>query len=267
MNWGSRWRAVLGGPDPELVRRVRQGTATYRSGRVSDVRLGIGRVTARVQGSRATPFLVELEVPVLTDEEWTVVLDLLASTVRYSARLLASQHPEGLEAEARAQGVRLFPDISQISVAAGHSGEDPFPVVGAAVWEAVAVRLDTSPFPLLQIRGRGRERVLRDISRRRRVGQDTTTEGVEMRQIPVIGWSMASSPLDGVTVPPVATPRLSVPALRVLGQPDGWAGTLSPADLVGPMVSDAARAAGDALLDLPPEEELDLPSDREAKPR
>lgn len=255
MSWGTRWRAVLGGPDPELVRRVRQGVATYRSGRVSDVRLGIGRATARVQGSRATPFLVELEIPVLTDAEWDVVLDLLASTVRYSARLLANQHPEGLESEALERGVHLFPDISQISVAAGHSGEDPFPVVGAAVWEAVAVRLDTSPFPLMQIRGRGRERVLRDIARLRRAGQDQVTPGVRVDSLSPIGWSVPSSSLDAVTVPPIVTPRLSVPALRVLGEPDGWAGALSPADLVGQMVSDAATAARDALLDLPPEDE------------
>jgi hypothetical protein len=198
---------------------------------------------------------VELEIPVLTDAEWDVVLDLLASTVRYSARLLANQHPEGLESEALEQGVHLFPDISQISVAAGHSGEDPFPVVGAAVWEAVAVRLDTSPFPLMQIRGRGRERVLRDIARRRRAGQDQVTPGVPVDSLSPIGWSVPSSPLDAVTVPPIVTPRLSVPALRVLGEPDGWAGALSPADLVGQMVSDAATAARDALLDLPAEDE------------
>lgn len=232
-----------------MQRRVRQGVATYRSGRVSDVRLEIGRVSARVQGSRATPFLVELGVPTLTASEWEVVLDLLASTVRYSARLLASQHPEGLEDEAAEHGVELFPGIHQISVAAGHSGEDPFPVAGAAVWEAVGVRLDTSPFPLLQLRGRGKDRVLRDIARRRRADRDEKPSGVEVAEIPAVGWSMPSAPLGSVSVPTPRAPGLSVPALRVLGEPDGWAGALSPADLVGPMVDDAAQAAARLLRD------------------
>ncbi len=247
MNWGDRWRAVLGGPGHDLQRRVRQGTATYRSGRCSDVRLSIGRVSARVQGSRATPYLVELTVPVLSDEDWDVILDLLASRVRYSARLLASQAPEGLEDEAAERGVQLFPSMADIGVAAGHSGEDPFPVAGAAVWEAVAHRLDSSPFPLLQIRGRGRERVLRDISRRRRAGSEDTTEGVVVSELSPVGWSMPRASLDSIAIPGVRPPRMSVPGLRVLGEPDGWKGALSPADLLGPMVEDAAGAAMDLL--------------------
>lgn len=256
--WGTRWRAVLGGPDPELVRRVRQGTATYRSGRVSDVRLGIGRVSARVQGSRATPFLVELGVPVLGEEDWDVILELLASRVRYSARLLAGQHPEGLAEEAAERGVRLFPRMDEISVAAGHSGEDPFPVAGAAVWEAVAARIDNGPFPLLQIRGRGRERVLREISRRRRTDRDAISEGVEVAEIEVIGWSTESASLDTISIPVVKRPRMTAPGLRVLGEPDGWAGALSPADLLGPMVVGAAEAAEALLQGPPPEDDEDL---------
>ena len=113
VSWGERWRSVLGGPDHELARRVRQGRATYRSGRVSDVRLAAGRVSARVQGSRATPFLVEVEIPLLSDEDWDIVIDLLAGKVRYRARLLAGHEPEGLAEEAEAAGVRLFPTIDE----------------------------------------------------------------------------------------------------------------------------------------------------------
>ncbi|MEE8603152.1 hypothetical protein [Euzebya tangerina] len=255
MTWPERWRAVLGDGGHELERRVRQGVATYRSGRVSDVRLDIGRVSARVQGSRATPFLVEIGIPTLTREEWEIVLDLLASTVRYSARLLAGQHPEGLEEEAEAAGVRLFPRRDEISVAAGHSGEDPFPVAGAAVWEAVGVRLDSGPFPLLQLRGRGRDRILRDIARRRRSSDDTAAAGVPVEQVSPRGWTQPSASLDSISIPRVTVPRLSVPGLRVLGEPDGWAGALSPADLFGPLVTDGADAAVDLLEGRPAEEE------------
>ena len=254
-SWGDTWRAVLsgsatGGRDhAELQRRVRQGTATYRSGRVSDVRLGIGRVTGRVQGSRATPFLCELEIPVLGDEEWEVVLDLLASTVRHSARLLAGQHPDGLIEEAASRGVHLMPRRDQIAVAAGHSGEDPFPVAGAALWEAVASRLDASPFPLLQLRCRGRERVLRDIARRRRDDGGGMAEGIDPADVPVLGWSTERASLEAIPLPAARAPRVTAPGLRVLGEPDGWAGALSPADLLGPLIAGAGERAAALLRD------------------
>jgi uncharacterized Zn finger protein len=254
--WGDRWRAaLLEGGGQELERRVRQGVATQRSGRVGDVRVGIGRVTGRVQGSRATPFLVELEVPVLEDRAWEVLLDLVASTVRHSARLLAGQHPEGLEEAAAAAGVELFPRRRDVGVAAGHSGEDPFPVAGAALWEAVAVRLDASPFPLLQLRGRGRERVLRDVAVRRRAARGEDRGGRAAADVPVLGWSLPRAPLEAVVVPAARPPRLSVPGLRVLGEPDRWAGALGPADLLGPMVVDAADAAADLLAGRDPAEQ------------
>jgi hypothetical protein len=50
---------------------------------------------------------------------------------------------------------------------------------------------------------------------------------------------------------------MSVPGLRVLGEPDGWAGALSPAELLGPMVVDAADAAVDLLAGRVPGEEDD----------
>jgi hypothetical protein len=243
VSWGERWRSVLGGPDHELVRRVRQGRATYRSGRVSDVRLAAGRVSARVQGSRATPFLVEVEIPLLSDEDWDVVIDLLAGKVRYRARLLAGHEPEGLAEEAEAAGVRLFPSMDEIAVAAGHSGESPFPVVGAGVWEAVAARLDSSPFPLLKLRGRGRERILRDIARRRRDGEANGPLGVPVEEIDLLGWSSERSPLGAVAVPRVRIPRTDAPQLQVLGDPEGWAGALSAADLFGPLVAGGAAEA------------------------
>lgn len=247
MSWAERWRSVLDG-GPDMQRRVRQGRATYRSGRVTDVRLTTGRVSARVQGSRATPFLVEVEIPVLSEADWDVVVDLLAQKVRYSARLLAGHHPEGLLDEALEAGVALIPSRSDIAVAAGHSGEDPFPVVGAAVWEAVASRLEHSPFPLFKLRGRGRERVLRDVAKHRRAGGEDTPDGVDVADIAVLGWSSERAPLRSVPVPPARRPAMRAPGLAVLGDPTGWAGAISATDLFGPLIADAAKAAEDLLL-------------------
>lgn len=250
-SWARHWRAVLSDPDPAvdaaLQRRVRQGVATYRSGRVSDLRVATGRISGRVQGSRATPYLVEIELPVLDAAGWRVLIELIAGKVRHSARLLAGQDPEGLAEEAATEGVALFPSRGQLSIAAGHSGEDPFPIAAAALWEAVAARLDSSPFPLLKLRGRGRERLMRDISRARRDSDDKGDAGVPLAEVPLLGWSAAPAPLETVPMPRLAPPTQTAPGLRVLGDPEGWAGALTAAELLGPLVRDAAEEAA-ALL-------------------
>lgn len=252
MSWGEAWRGVLtDDASPEMLRRVRQGRATYRSGRVTDVRLATGRVTARVQGSRATPFLVEVEIPTLDAEDWDTVVELLAGRVRYSARLLAGHHPEGLLEEAAESGVRLLPTLQEIAVAAGHSGEDPFPVVGAALWEAVASRLDSSPFPLFRLRGRGRELLLRDVARRRRAGEGEGPQGIGVQEVPLLGWSSERQPLGNVAVPPVKHPTVGAARLRVLGDPNGWKGALSAAELFGPLVAGGADVAEQLLAGEP----------------
>lgn len=250
-SWAERWRAVLlGDPeDPqaaERARRVQQGVAAHRSGRVSDVRLVAGRLTARVQWARATPYLVEVEIPVLTAEQWDVVIGLLAGRVGYRAQLLAGQHPDGLVEEADEHGVALFPRVEELQILAGHSGEEPFPVVAAAAWEAVAVQLETSPFPLLKLRGRGRERLLRDLSQTRR-GAGGAEEGVQVAELQALGWTTPRRPLESVGVPSLPPPRTAAPELMVLGDPEGWEGALSAHELFAPLIVAAGERAARLL--------------------
>jgi hypothetical protein len=65
----------------------------------------------------------------------------------------------------------------------------------------------------------------------------------------VIGWSTERAPLESIGVPVARPPRLAAPGLRVLGEPDGWAGALSPADLLGPLVTGAADRAARLLAE------------------
>lgn len=249
-DWEQRWRDALGGHG----RRVVSGRILARSGRVTDVRVDPGRVSGRVQGSRATPFLVDVGLPVLSETAWDTVVEVLAGQVRHGARLLAGQAPEGLEEELRAAGVALFPTPSLVEPACG-CGEPVSPCMhAAAVWEAAAERIGRDPFELFRLRGRGRQRILAAVAAaRRRTPAATEPVGVALDRIPAEGFARMRAPLDDLDQPELDPPRVPAGPLVLLGDPPGWAGGVSAADLFGPLVVDGAALAR-RLLDPQPSE-------------
>lgn len=246
--WVERWRALLLDAPGELPRRARRGEGLVRSGRVSDVRVAAGRLSGSVQGSRATPYVVAIELPTLSDADWARVAGAVAGQVRHSARLLAGQVPDGLAAELEATGVRLLPRLDELTVdcACGQG----LCAHAAALWHAVGDQLDEEPFTLLVARGRGRQRLLDDVAGRRGTAPAVTGgsgAGVDPDELDTAGWWDARASLDGVPVSAPARSRVAAPALRALGDPPGWAGGVSAYDLFRPLVERGASWA-DTLL-------------------
>ncbi len=242
VSWAEAWRAVARAVGREAA--VRRGRVALRAGRVTDLRLRPGRLTARVQGSRATPLLVEVGVGVLPDAEWETVLELLAGTARHTARLLVGQAPEGLLEEAAAAGVALLPRRAEIDTRCGCGDRSRLCAHGAAAWEAFAERLTDVPLDLLALRGRSRERLLRD-AQQRRAGPAADT-GLPLDALEAVGWTAPRAALDAVPVPRSRAPATPAPSLRLAGDPPGWAGATSALDLLARSVAAAAERA--ALL-------------------
>lgn len=240
--WAEHWRAQLldSGVD---ARRATQGRAFQRTGRVTGVRVQPGRVSGRVQGSRATPYQVEVFVPVLDDTSWEVVTDVIARQVRHHARLLAGEVPDGLDADVRAAGGRGLLELEGLEVRCACGAPDGRCAHAVALWEAVAERIASDPFVLFQIRGRGRERLLAQVGAHRRgAGADPT---MSIHDLDTARWSSAAEDPAQIHVPrPAAT---DAGPLRLLGDPSGWAGGMSAWDLLSPLVADGARKAGDLL--------------------
>lgn len=248
--WAQRWAALLAEAPGDIARRARQGFALVRSRRVNDVRVSTGRLSGSVQGSRATPYVAEIAVPVLGEGDWDRIAGTIASQVRHSARLLAGQAPEGLAAELEAMGVRLFPRREELEVACA-CGQG-LCEHAAAVWYAAGEQLADDPFVLLSLRGRGRQRVLDDVAGRRGSVREGVDSGIALEALDVAGWWDARGPLDEVGAGPqgsLAAPRAPAPALRALGDPPGWAGGVSAYDLFRPLVERGAGCAARLLTE------------------
>lgn len=240
--WVKQWRAVV--EDPRLDRRVAQGRQLNRSGRVSGVRATAGLLSGRVQGSRATPYLVEIAVGALDDAQWARVIDLLASQVRHSARLLAGLLPEGLDVELDATGIRIFPMIEEFDVTCACGDSAVVCPHAAGVWDAAAELLERDPFLLLRLRGRGRDRLLADLAGARGSAVRPEREmGMSIAELRAEGWTRARAPLEELHVPVLQPPATPAAPLELLGDPPQWAGGVSAWDLFRPLVERAARYA------------------------
>ena len=78
-------------------------------GRSSAIEEKAGVVTARVQGSRPTPYKVTIRLAPFTDAQWQAVIDGLAERAIFSAQLLAGEMPHEIEEAFSAVGAQCFP--------------------------------------------------------------------------------------------------------------------------------------------------------------
>lgn len=249
-SWSVQWMALLDGlplDEETKERRIRQGKAAAQSGRVQDLVIQPGRLHAKVQGGRPIPFLVNVDVPTLTSQDWAQIIGLLAEDVRLCARLLAGQEPDDLIQRCAQDGVSLLPSIDTVTFAAGHGPDDQAPTVGLAVWAAMGQQLRHDPFALFRVRGRGRERMLRDIAKAR--GQQGTADGVCVDSLDPLGWTRPITPIEQIQFPDALIPQRCAPALAALGDPPSWAGAMDALSLFGPIIEQGAQEAARLLFE------------------
>lgn len=286
--WGQRWiealENVLRGDSARLAR----GRTYARAGRTHDLVVKGGKVTAKVTGSRATPYKITIELTELSAPAWKKAIDGLAKKAQFSAELLAGQMPQAIDEVFVEAGVSLFPkqraDL-KTSCSCPDWG-DPCKHV-AATHYVLGEALDHDPFLLFELRGRNKDQVL-DALRAARggVGETATKKAGKSKASPADATiDVPTVKLGKLKAAEYDKPREPLPTLhfsfdepvthgavlRQLGAPTTWEGDASPADVLAPLVRAAAETARRIAMaeasDVGESAVLSDPSRRNAKPR
>ncbi len=157
--WSQRFVDVL--ESFRMGARLTRGRRYARSGQVMDLEVTPGRVTAKVQGTRRTPYAVRIAVRTLPEEDWARVEARLAAEAVHLARLLAGEMPPDVEDAFAACSLSLFPASTRELTTSCSCPDWANPCKHlAATYYILAERFDEDPFLVFAWRGRPREALL-----------------------------------------------------------------------------------------------------------
>ncbi|MGH7267107.1 MAG: SWIM zinc finger family protein, partial [Candidatus Rokuibacteriota bacterium] len=152
--WGERWVEALARLGESYAARLRRGRGYARQGRVHDLAVAGGEVTASVTGSRPTPYRVTLTLRPLPDRAWDRATRAMAEKARFAAALLGGEMPREIDEAFAAAGGSLFPARRADLRAACTCPDDANPCKHiAAVHYVLGEAFDRDPFLLFELRG------------------------------------------------------------------------------------------------------------------
>ncbi len=156
--WGQRWLEALLRVSYGYESRLARGRTYARAGRTHDLVIKKGTVTAKVTGSRRTPYKVTLRLGRLSDAVWSQAIAAMAAKAQFSAELLAGQMPQEIDAAFAAAGASLFPaDEADLETdCTCPDWANPCKHV-AATHYVLGEALDRDPFLLFELRGRDKD--------------------------------------------------------------------------------------------------------------
>ena len=168
--WASRWIDALEAFTDSA--RLGRGRSYARKGQVVKFELSPGLVSARVQGSRPTPYKVEIRIKPLTDAQWEKVIGVMAEQAIFAAKLLGGEMPQDIEEAFRAAGVPLFPQRSADleTTCSCPDWANPCKHI-AALHYVLGDQFDDDPFLIFRLRGRDREAILGELRALRTSGE------------------------------------------------------------------------------------------------
>lgn len=228
--WGKRWIGAL--ESFGYGSRLTRGRTYARGGAVLNIDIKPGQVTAKVQGSRPTPYSVTVRLDRLNDAQWGQALDAIAGQALFAAKLLAGEMPQTIEEAFTAAQVPLFPrqagDLS--TKCSCPDTANPCKHI-AAVHYLLGERFDEDPFLLFELRGRSKAQLIEALRARR---ADSAAEPgaaappPPAEQAPALADLLATFDEPGAglaqVTPHIAAPELEAAMLRRYGDPPAGVG-------------------------------------------
>lgn len=171
--WGKRWIQTL--ESFKIGARLDRGRTYARKGQVLSIDIEKGVIHAKVQGSRSTPYKVQIKVTEIKDAEWKKLIDVLKQKPIFAAKLLAGEIPDDIEYEFHALGLSLFPTkaVDLVTECSCPDWSNPCKHI-AAVFYLLGEEFDRDPFLIFTMRGMTRDEFLQQLNKDgKRISQDS----------------------------------------------------------------------------------------------
>lgn len=223
--WSKRWISVLEGFG--YGSRLTRGRTYARGGAVLSITINPGQVTAKVQGSRPSPYNVSISLTPLNDQQWEQAIAAMAEQAIFAASLLAGEMPRTIEEAFDAVKLPLFPRNSADLRTHCSCPDSANPCKHiAAVHYLLGERFDADPFLLFALRGRNQEQIgaaLRSLRADNTIAELEAAPLVPAVVVPplielVAGFDEPGTDL-GQLVPSISAPTLELALMRRMGSP------------------------------------------------
>ncbi len=157
--WAKRWISVL--ESFNIGARLQRGRSYARRGQVASIDISKGLVTAKVQGSRKTPYSVIINIKTLSKLEWEQIASALSGQAFFIAKLLAGEMPENIEDVFKEVKISLFPEkLKDLKTDCScPDWSNPCKHI-AAVYYLLGEEFDRDPFLIFKLRGMYRDELL-----------------------------------------------------------------------------------------------------------
>ncbi len=149
--WGQSWCRNME-RYADYASRLSRGKTYVRQGTVLDLKIQQGVVLAKVQGSRRTPYSVEIHIDPLPEDRQKALMEQCSKKITAMEDLIYGQFPEELK-ELFLERDGLFPAPKEIHMGCSCPDWAVMCKHVAAVMYGIGVRLDDNPFYFFSLRG------------------------------------------------------------------------------------------------------------------
>ncbi|MBE6122284.1 MAG: hypothetical protein E7190_06180 [Erysipelotrichaceae bacterium] len=149
--WGNAWCENLE-RYADYASRIERGRRYVRNGSVIDLQISRGKVTARVQGTRKTPYKIEIRISPLSEEKCQDIMERCGRKLDSLDALLSGDFPEDMK-DLFFERNGLFPSPAEISLNCSCPDWALMCKHVAAALYGIGTRFDRNPLLFFELRG------------------------------------------------------------------------------------------------------------------
>ena len=149
--WGKSWNENLESY-ADYENRITRGKSYVRNNAVLDLKISKGIIEAKVQGSRAKPYDVEIQIEPLSSEKWEQVTELCNHRIDSLEQLIEGKFPKELEVLFTDRKYGMFPSPEEIYFDCSCPDWASMCKHVAATLYGIGARLDINPMLFFELR-------------------------------------------------------------------------------------------------------------------